>query len=80
MSTCVTCVWSRAGTTAVRPVCLLMLLSCVLFDAHKVGEVIIPIKTAKKTPKKHHNKKTPNIISILDRLHSQRSLLSQRGH
>lgn len=62
-------VWSPAGTTAVHHVCLLTLLSCVLFDGHQVGQVITPPKTTKKKL---------NLISILDRLLSQRGLLSQR--
>lgn len=48
-------------------VCLLMPIACLLFDAHMVGEVIIPIKTTKK-------KKKLKIISVLDRLLSQKSL------
>lgn len=62
--------WSPTGTTAVHHVCLLMLLSSVLFGAHQVGQVIISLKTTKK--------KKLNIISIVDRLLSQRGLLSQR--
>lgn len=46
-------VWLCAGTAAVHrvAVCLLMPIACVLFDAHMVGEVIIPIKTTKKNIK-----------------------------
>lgn len=58
-----------AGTAAMHhvAVCLLMPIACLLFDAHMVGEVIIPIKTTKK-------KKKLKIISVLDRLLSQKSL------
>lgn len=56
-------VWLCAGTTVVQhvAVCLLMPVSCVLFDAQLVGELITPIKSSTASPPKNKtNPKKPH--------------------